>query len=147
MTDIIMRKRAASRAGEVGLFVSQEISEEDFRILPTSRDLIVTASTARNVTQLAKTWVLAQKIADACEWLGDKESAMVWLKLKSRHAKLLTDPETGEVALVPKSIAFASLPQEGFNRIFNRMIYVTMTEIIPGIDEKALRASVEEMIT
>ena len=71
---------------------------------------------------------------------------MDWLKLKSHHAKMLVDPSTGEIALVPKSIAFASLDQQAFNRLFDRFIYVTCSEIIPGLDNKLLRKSVEEMI-
>jgi hypothetical protein len=147
VNELIMAKRAAGRVGELGLFVTQFVSEDDFRELPFGHDLLVTARTARNPAQLARAWVLAQKIADACDWLGDKETAMEWLKLKARHAKMLVDPGTGEIALVPKSIAFASLDQQAFSRLFDRFIYVTCNEIIPGVEQKALRKAIEEMVS
>lgn len=147
MTEMVMAKRGARRVDEPGLFVTQAVSEDDFRELPSAHDLLVTARTARNPAQLAKAWVLAQKIADACDWLHDRESAMDWLKLKSRHAKMLVDPSTGEIALVPRSIAFGSLDQQSFNRLFDRFIYVTCSEIIPGVEQKALRKAIEEMMT
>lgn len=145
MNELIMCKRGAWRVDESGLFITQAISEDDFRELPTGKDLVVRAHGARSPEQLAKAWVLAQKIADAT-WLHDKYDAMEWLKYKAHHFKWITDPTTGECVAKTKSIAFESLSQELFNRIFNRYVYVTCSEIIPGLDNTALRKSVEEMV-
>ncbi len=141
-----MCKRGARRVDEPGLFVTQAISEDDFRELPIGKDLVVRARGARSPEQLAKAWVLAQRISDAT-WLLDKYDAMDWLKYKAHHFKFIINPTTGECMMRAKSIAFESLSQEMFNRIFDRYVYVTCTEIIPGLDNKALRKSVEEMVT
>lgn len=146
MTEMVMMKRGARRTNEPGLFVTQPVSEDDFRELPSDRDLLVTARSARSPQQLAKAWVLASRIAEACDWLGDKETAMEWLKLKARHAKLIVDPETGELMLLPKHINFASLSQEAFNRLYERFLYVTCHEILPGVEQKALLKAIEELV-
>lgn len=122
------------------------IAAEELMAYPRERGLLVTIKTPRNPRQFRLAWALASVIADAIDWLHDRDDAMDWLKIKCRHVKYITDPKTGEVAIIPKSIAFASLSQDAFNRLFNRMIFVTTSEIIPGLTEKSLRAELLEMV-
>lgn len=123
-----------------------ELGIDDMKHIPTGKDVFVTCRTARNLRQHRLAWVLATRVAEACDFLHDKEDSMAWLKIKSRHVRMLQDPRTGQVAIVPKSIAFASLSQQDFSRIFDRMIYVTCTEILPGLDEGALRSEIEAAV-
>lgn len=145
MTEMLMHKGVSTRVGQPGLFVLNEISAEDLAALPGEKELIVTARTSRNPKQLALAWVLAKIVADACSWLPDKEAAMSWMKLKARHVRMIQDPRTGKVEYIPMSIAFASLDQTSFNRVFNRFIWVVVNLIIPSMDEGKLRKELERI--
>jgi len=123
-----------------------EMSAEELARLPLRQQVLVKVTLPRNLRQHRLAWALATKVAEACDWLHDREDAMNWLKIKARHVRYLHDHRNGETQIVPKSIRFAALDQTGFDRIFRRMVYVTITEIIPGLDEAALRAEIESMV-
>ena len=139
-------RKAVAKEGQVGLFPINEMSDDDLRQLPTKSDLLVTVKTPRNPKQFALAWALATKVSEACDWLPDKETAMEWLKIKARHVKMIQDPRTLKIAIVPKSIAFASLSQDAFKRVLDRMVWVTVSEIIPGLDESKLRSEIQKMV-
>jgi hypothetical protein len=139
-------RKAIAKSGQVGLFPVNEISDDELRELSQDKDLLVTIKTPRNPKQFALAWALAQKVSEACDWLHDKDDAMDWLKIKSRHVKMIQDPKTQKVVIVPKSIAFASLSQDVFKRVLDRMIWVTVNDIVPGLDESALRHEIEAIV-
>ena len=122
------------------------MSEEDLQKIPCKNDVLVTVRSPRNIKQFRLAWALASKVAASCDFLHDSEDAMDWLKIKARHVKMLQDPRSGQVAIIPKSIAFASLSQDAFKRVLDRMVYVTITEIVPGLDEGTLRAEISAMV-
>lgn len=140
ITELAMR-REGNRLAPV-----DPLSEEELQCVPLNRDLLVTIKTPRNLRQFRLAWALATKVADACGFLHDKEDSMDWLKIKARHVKYIQDPHTQIVSIIPKSIAFASLSQDAFKRVFDRMVYVTVTEIIPGLKESDLRREIEKMV-
>ena len=140
MSEIAMR-REGNRLAPV-----DPISEEELQRVPLNRDLLVTVKTPRNTRQFRLAWALAAKVAEACDFLHDSEDAMDWLKIKARHVKVIQNPKTNQVVIIPKSIAFASLGQDAFKRVFDRMVYVTVTEVIPGLDEGKLRAEISAMV-
>lgn len=140
MTDLVMRKVA-------GKLVSVcQMSDDDMASVPSDRDLIVTVRAPRNPKQHRLAWALANKLSQCCDYLPDAESAMDYLKIRARHVKIVTNPGTGHVFLIPKSIAFASVDQTAFNRLFNRMVWVVCNEIVPGLDEGQLRDEIEAMV-
>ena len=109
------------------------------------RDVMVVVRSRRNPDQHRFAWALAAKLAEACGFF-DAEDAMDFLKIKARHVRYVTDPRTGEIHLVPKSINFASCTQAEFSRLINRMVWLVCSEILPGITEEELRAEVEAMV-
>ncbi len=122
------------------------ISEEDLQKVPLAKDVLVTVRSPRNIRQFRMAWVLAAKVAASCDFLQDSEDGMDWLKLKARHVKYIQDPKTNQVSIIPKSIAFASLSQDDFKRVFDRMIFIVCSEVIPGMDESELRAEISAMV-
>lgn len=114
--------------------------------VPSGTGVMVTVKVPRNLRQFRLAWALADIVAKSCDWLTDRESAMDWLKIKARHVRMIHDPLRNVTAIVPKSISFAALDQTGFARVLNRMIYVTTTEIIPGLEESSLRAELESIV-
>ena len=140
MTEIPMRRDGNK------LVCTSPISEEMIQEVPLNKELLVAVKAPRNTRQFKLSWALADIVSKSVEFLQDRESAMDWLKIKARHVRMIHDPRTGKTAIVPKSISFASLSQEGFRRVLDRMIYVTITEIIPGLEEGALRAELEAIV-
>lgn len=142
MTTELAMRRVGNRLAAI-----DPVSEDELATVPQDKDLLVTIKTPRNVKQFKLAWCLAKKVSEAVDFLHDSEDAMNWLKIKARHVRILQDPKSGQIAIVPKSIAFASLSQDNFAKVFNRMIYVTCTEIIPGLDEGSLRSEIEAMVS
>ena len=122
------------------------VSAEMLAEIPTSKDVMVTVKVPRNLRHFRLAWVLADVVSKSCEWLPDREAAMDWLKIKSRHVRIIHDPLRNKTAIIPRSIAFASLDQAGFKRVFDRMVNVVVTEIIPGLDEAKLRQELESIV-
>ena len=123
-----------------------EMSSDELARIPLRQQVLVAVRVPRNIRQHRLAWALATKVAEACDWLHDREDAMAWLKIKARHVQYIHDHRNNETHIIPKSIRFAALDQMGFDRIFRRMVYVTITEIIPGLDEAALRIEIESMV-
>jgi hypothetical protein len=145
-TELLMRKRPAAYKGEIGLFPSDEIAADGLSHVRSDKDALVKAQTPRNPKQHALAWALATKLAEAMPGLHDSESAMDYLKIRARHYKIVYSPEGSVAYLIPKSISFASLTQEAWSRVFNRMVHVITTEILPGLPESDLRREIEEMV-
>lgn len=140
MAEIAMRRVGQS------LVAVDPVSEEMLAAIPTNVELLVTVNTPRNVKQFRKAWVLAQKVSEACDWLFDRVDAMDWMLIKARHIRRIYDTRNEELIVIPKSIRWASLSQQDFTVIFDRIIHVVTTLIIPGLDEGALRAEIEAMV-
>lgn len=66
------------------------------------------------------------------------------LKIRVRYVKYITNPLTGEVRIVPKSLS--KLDGPGLSRLADRMIYVICRDIVPGLSEASLRAEIMAMI-
>lgn len=122
------------------------VAAEMLAEVPTNTGVMVTVKVPRNLRQFRLAWALADIVSKSVDFLADRESAMDWLKIKARHVRMIHDPLRNVTAIVPKSISFASLDQAGFARVLNRMIYVTTTEIIPGLEESSLRAELESIV-
>jgi hypothetical protein len=141
-------KRAA-KAGEVGIFFDSPVFADDFTTIKLGAELRVQITTERNLRMLAFVWALAGKISDNSDAYLDKEDAMdnvpYGLKCRAKHAKAVVDPVTGEVVVKPLSLKH--LDREAFKRLLDRMIYVTCTEIIPGMEPGKLTDEIEAMLS
>lgn len=148
MADLVMRKRGALHAGEFGLFIDSPVFEEDFASIKANADVTVTAVQSRNIKQMRLAWALAAKIADTGV-LGDadRRDVMNYLLKKAKHVRYIANQHRDgvEVEIVVKSIRFASMDQTAFDRLFNRMIYIVLSEILPDVPEGTLRDEIEKM--
>jgi len=148
MADLVMRKRGAMHAGELGLFIDAEAFEDEFASVNQGVDIKVEATQSRSLKQMRLAWGLAGKIAKGGS-LGDADQreVMNYLLKKAKHVKYIANQHRDgvEVEVVVKSIRFAAMEQTAFNRLFNRMIYIVLSEILPDMAEGALRDEVEKM--
>lgn len=148
MADLVMRKRPAMHAGELGLFIDSEVFEEEFASIKQGTDVSVEAKQSRNLKQMRLAWGLCRKIADSGA-LGDADTreVMNYLLKKAKHVKYIANQHRDgvEVEVIVKSIRFASMDQTAFDRLFNRMIYIVTSEIIPDVPAGVLRDEIEKM--
>lgn len=126
-----------------------EMASDDLTLVPADQDVFVTVRSRRSPAQHRMAWALAQKLAEACDFLHDREEAMEYLKMKCRHVRWVIEPARGRrperTYMMPKSIAWASLTQERFSRLFNRMIFVVCSDVLPDLKESDLRKEIEAM--
>jgi len=121
-----------------------DIAADDLVRVPANRDVMVKITSSRNMKLMRFLWALASKVADACDHLHDREDAMDELKIRVRHVKYITNPATGEVRIVPKSLT--KLDGPGLSRLADRMVFVICRDIVPGLSEETLRAEIMAMI-
>lgn len=136
-TEIVMRKKGGR------LEPVDQVSADDLASIPNDKDLLVTVKSPKNLKQLRFIWALAQKIADALDGY-DKDTAMDLLCEQSRHVKIVFHPVTGRAFVTRKSLS--NLDGAALSRLINRMVYVACFEIVPGLDEGALRDEIEAMV-
>ncbi len=142
--ETILRKRPAAHAGEVGLFPSSEMADEDMSLIGMGNDVTVTVVSKAAETIRKFMWALATVVGRSVEGCHDKDDGMELLCVKCRHMTHKLDPVTGKMEIRRKSTL--RIGGEVQLRLLKRMIYVTETEIIPGIDSSALRAELEKMV-
>lgn len=138
-TEIMMCKRAGK------LEPASQMWADDLATLPNDVELRVTITAPKNSKQLRFAWALAQKIADARDDILDKDIAMDVLCEMTRHVKMVVNPITNHAFLMRKSIG--NLDGPALSRLLNRMVYVTVTNIVPGLDEGQLRDEIEAMVS
>lgn len=143
--ETILRKRPALFPKEVGLFPDNPMAAEDFQIISSGSDVFAKLSTPRNLQMLKYLWALATKVAESRDDILDKEDAMSILKRKAKFVKFALNPKTDEMELREKSLA--RLNNEAMQRLANRMVFITCSDIIPGIEEAALRDELLKMVT
>jgi hypothetical protein len=146
---IVMRKRPARHGGEMGLFPENPMADEDFAKVRggSDRDLTVnvTITSPQILADLKYCWGLAGKLADACDWLTDKEMAMDCLCVLAKHSRVVRNSRTGYEFTVRRSLT--EFDGDGLRRFRNRIQWIVTNELLPDIDAGALRDAVEEWVT
>jgi hypothetical protein len=70
------------------------------------------------------------------------EAASDATKIACGHVEIRVIPDTGEVHMVPRSIAFESLSQADFNPIMEAGLDVVCSRWIKGVEKEALRREI-----
>jgi len=136
-------KRPALYKGEVGLFASNPIADDDLRPVAMDSEVMVSVRSEKNLQALKFLWGLVHKTADNCDLFLDKDDAMEKLKLRVNYSKPVYNPKTREMELRPKSLKRIS--SEQLRVLTDRILDLVCTEIIPGMKQNDLRREVEEM--
>jgi len=148
VADLILRKRGALAVGEMGLFLDTEVFREEFDSIRQGVDVAVEAKQSRNLKQMRLAWALCRKISDSGV-LGDADTreVMQYLLKKAKHVRYVANQHRHgvEVEVIVKSIRFVQMDQTSFDRLFNRMMYIVTSEILPSMLDDEVRAEVERM--
>lgn len=142
--EVSLRKRKALHQGEIGFFPNDPVAEEDVRPLALDNDHMHVISSPKNLALQRYLWALVTKVQENTEFYADKDDCMDDLKRRARFAKLVQDPKTKKWEFVTKSLK--RLSNEQLQRLVNRITHIVVTDIIPGIDQKALRRELEDMV-
>jgi len=143
-TEVALVKRRAAFKGEVGLFAVDQVADEDLSAISMDSEVIGDLSSEKNLKALRYLWALVTITASNSDLFLDKDEAMEQLKLRARHARMVMDKKTGELEIRPKSLKRIS--DQVLQRLIRRVKYIILTEVLPGIDDAALEAQVQEMM-
>jgi hypothetical protein len=142
--ELVMTKRTA-HPGEVGLFIDSEIWEDAFSSIKLGAEVKAVVTVPGNLKYLKFFWALCDKLAHNCDWLVDKDDAKDKLLLEARHAAYFYDHIRKQSEIRSKSIA--NLSGDKWIRLLRRCSYAVATTFIPGMDENAMKAEIEKMIS
>ena len=143
--ETILTKRKALYKGEVGLFATSEMAEEDLAPFSMNDDVMAKISSERQMKALRKLWGFVYKGYQNTDYWLNKDKAMNYFKVKAGHVKPGRDPETGEWdMLLPKSLTRIS--DNELRLLTDRVVDIICIEVLPGVKQVDLRREIEEMI-
>jgi hypothetical protein len=144
MIETTLQKRPALHKGEVGLFPTNELAEEDIATVAMFTEVMVSMRSEKNLQALKFLWALVHKAADNSDRFLDKDDAMDRLKLAVGYSKAVYDPATRKVEARPRSLKRIS--DERLRWLTDRIIDVICADVLPGMKHNDLRKEIEEMI-
>ena len=144
MVEIIFTKRAA-KAGEMGLFVDNQVFDEEFRSLKIGAEVKAECTVPANLRYLKFFWALVGKVADnSPDNFLDKEDCAHRILIEARHYKAVHDHLRDKTEIKAKSVS--GLSGDTWIRLLKRVTWVVTDKFLPGMDENTLKAEIEAMI-
>lgn len=138
-TDLIMRR------GLSGLMPATAQAEEAIRELPIGADFKVTVKRGRNIQHHKLYWALVSLIHQNQSRYMTVENVSDALKIMVGHCEMM-QLRNGQEIRVPKSISFAKMDQTEFNKFFERIKTLVITQILPGVTKAQLEHEIADMI-
>lgn len=126
------------------MYPASEEAEEMLASIKHGQEVLGEFKAARNVRQLRLYWAICTILAGQ-DIFPTKEAASNGIKFAVGHVDTVIMPDTGEIELVPQSIAFESMKQADFNSFFAAAIRAVCTRWLPGVDDETLKREVYEM--
>lgn len=123
---------------------SDEEAEALLARLPEGKQCEITYRVPRSIQQHRLFFGLLNKLVENSDLFEDVDQALIAVKI----AVHLYDAHVidGRMVLVPQSIAFESLDQDRFQKVFDRALNVITSRWLVGTDKETLRQEVEAMI-
>lgn len=88
----------------------------------------------RNGGNHRRLWALLTLVSENSDVYDTPEKALIAVKLASGHADPLVDPTTGQVLMIPRSIAYENMDEDEFRQFFDRAIDGCLAVILPTMD-------------
>ena len=107
--------------------------------------VMVEAWSPRNIDQHRLFFGVLGKVVENSETWTDVDTLRDALLLETQHVDVRRNL-AGRVYVIPKSLRFASMPQAEFAKVFDDVMRVIETAILPGIDREALTNEVWELL-
>jgi|SRR5215471_9141568 len=144
MIETFLTKRKAKYRGEVGLFPSSEMADDDLRVIAMDSEVMAALRREKNIQALRYLWGLVHKVADNTDLFVDKDDAMEAFKVRVGYCKAVYDPHTRKIETKAKSLTRIS--DEQLRLLTEKITTVICEEVLPGITRQQLRDEIEAML-
>jgi hypothetical protein len=142
--EILLRKRAA-KAGEIGLFLETPVFEEEWNAIPRDVDVRAELSVPSTLKYMRFFRALCGLLAQNCDWLnGDPEFAKEQLLLECRHATYHHDKLRNKTEVRAKTTKNLSADQ--WIRLLGRARFAVEQKFLPGTPHSAIKNEIIKMI-
>jgi hypothetical protein len=128
-----------------GFVPDDEASAELARKFAVNETYKAEVTKPRNLKMHRRYWALVTMVFHNCDQFKSVEQCHQYLKLRAGHSTTVVSKTTGEVYLVPDSIAFDKLDDTGFQEFWNKIVGVICEEIIPGLSADDLQLELEKL--
>lgn len=141
-----MTTAAFTRRGNA-LIPSDEQGRELLSAVRDGREVMVTFKPARNIRHHRLLFAMLKLIVERTNKFDSTENALIALKIACGLVDPFIDAHSGKTFFVPRSISFASMPQNDFSAFFDRATYVAIQRWFPPRTSAVeLRAEIELMV-
>lgn len=139
-----MTKAAFIKSGN-GLLPVLDDGREIMASIKDGQQVMVNIHSPRNIKHHNLFFSLLKMIVDAGAWDGTQESLRQAVLLQIGYVDVVMKFD-GTITYVPKSMKFESMPQEKFNRVFNRALWSISSVLLNMDDWEGLREDVYEAV-
>jgi hypothetical protein len=123
-----------------------KISEDDLLLLPADKEFDCKIWKKRNSDHHRKYFALVNAIFPHQKYWPTVKALHDQLKIAVGFSYEARDIRTGEVRTYPDSIAFDSIDQTEFEQVYERIVEVVLTRVLPGVGRKDLDTQVHDIL-
>lgn len=131
----------------IGAFLVPTTDEgrEQLAALKAGKEVMAHIHAPRNIKHHKMFFSLLHKVIDGGAWEGDTDSLKDAVKIATHHVELVIGLD-GETYLRLLPLTFESMPQDKFNRFFDRAVYYVSTKLLGNEDWETLRDEIAEIV-
>ncbi|MBG6211727.1 hypothetical protein IWQ49_006418 [Labrenzia sp. EL_126] len=132
---------------QVGAFLvpTTEEGREQLGALKAGKEVMVHVHAPRNIKHHKMFFALLHKVIDGGAWDGDTDSLTDAVKIATHHVDIVIGMD-GKTYYRLRSLKFESMPQDKFNRFFDRAVFYVSTRLLGNDDWEALRDEIAEIV-
>lgn len=123
------------------LWPADPVASQIMRSIGQGKRCLCGVRVPRSIKQNAFIHALLTRILDNTDRFKDLDDLKDYLKVRSKMFRLRVLPD-GSTVLELQSVSFGSMDQLQFQKVVNRWLWIVENEIIPDIDDAALRAEI-----
>lgn len=128
------------------LVPDDKVSEDDLAALDANKVYDVKIWQKRNADHHRKYFALVNAIFPHQSAWPTTKALHDQLKMAVGFSYEAKDMKTGEVRTYPDSIAFDKLDQGEFAEVYERIVDVILTRVLPGVGRRDLEAQVQDIL-
>jgi hypothetical protein len=128
-----------------GFYPADPLSAEYASGIPEGKQVLADVTRPRSPKQNRFVHALLHEIVKHTDEFFDVDDIKRHLKVRTRMFTTVVLPD-GRIVLELEKTDFGSMDQIAFQRVWRRWAWVIKNEIVPGLDEEALRERILEQI-
>jgi len=130
------------------LKAADPISAETLSAMKHGEVVTATLKRTRNIQHHRKAFALLSLVQENQDQYPDVESLLTAVKVGIGHCTWINATIRGiHIQIpIPKSISFASMSQDKFEKFYEKMVVYILSDILPGVNKDDLERQVLEML-